>query len=232
MRPAKRCAGRAGEDDLVAEERLEDDRALAARRADDAELELAVGDPLDDVLGVGDRERDADARGCGAGTRRGAAARPCRRARSRRRSRAGRASSPSPSPADAPRRAAPRARAAAARRGRGACPASVGSTRRPERSSSCWPSRCSSERTCRLTAGCVTPSRSAACEKLLPLDDGAEGGELPRVHKRSLCVWTSDVAISRALPSQTRDTFADTIDFGWWSRGGPDAGGSIGGRRL
>ena len=45
-------------------------------------------------------------------------------------------------------------------------PASVGSTRRPERSSSCRPSRCSSERICRLTAGCVTPSRSAAWEKL------------------------------------------------------------------
>src|ERR671936_2300712 len=46
-------------------------------------------------------------------------------------------------------------------------PASVGSTRRPERSRSCRPSRCSSERICRLTAGWVTPSRSAAWEKLL-----------------------------------------------------------------
>src|SRR5262249_25293458 len=45
-------------------------------------------------------------------------------------------------------------------------PASVGSTRRPERSRSCWPRRCSRERICRLTAGCVTPSWSAACEKL------------------------------------------------------------------
>src|SRR6476660_2224003 len=45
-------------------------------------------------------------------------------------------------------------------------PASVGSTRRPERSSSCWPRRCSRERIWRLTAGCVTPSWSAACEKL------------------------------------------------------------------
>src|SRR5438309_1802684 len=45
-------------------------------------------------------------------------------------------------------------------------PASVGSTRRPERSRSCWPTRCSSDRICRLTAGCVTPSWSAACEKL------------------------------------------------------------------
>src|SRR5207244_12737313 len=46
-------------------------------------------------------------------------------------------------------------------------PASVGSARRPGRSSSCRPSRCSSDRIWRLTAGCVTPSRSAACEKLL-----------------------------------------------------------------
>ena len=45
-------------------------------------------------------------------------------------------------------------------------PASVGSTRRPERSSSCVPSRFSRARTCSETAGCVTPSRSAACEKL------------------------------------------------------------------
>src|SRR6185437_5824443 len=36
--------------------------------------------------------------------------------------------------------------------------------RRPDRSSSRSPSRFSSERTWRLTAGCVTPSRSAACE--------------------------------------------------------------------
>src|SRR5437867_622147 len=39
-------------------------------------------------------------------------------------------------------------------------------SRRPERSRSCVPSRFSSARTCKLTAGCVTPSRSAACEKL------------------------------------------------------------------
>src|SRR5215204_3871571 len=45
-------------------------------------------------------------------------------------------------------------------------PASVGSTRRPERSSKRRPRRSSSERICRLIAGWVTPSRSAACEKL------------------------------------------------------------------
>ena len=47
--------------------------ALAPRGADDAELELAVGDELDDVLRVGDRERDADTRVARAGTRRAAA---------------------------------------------------------------------------------------------------------------------------------------------------------------
>src|SRR5262249_50117132 len=50
--------------------------------------------------------------------------------------------------------------------GRAGWPASVGSTGRPERSRSRVPSRFSSARTCRLTAGWVTPSRSAACEKL------------------------------------------------------------------
>ena len=60
--------------------------------------------------------------------------------------------------------------------------ASVGSTRRPERSSSCAPRRFSSARICRLTAGCVTPSRSAACEALL-LDHGAKGRKLTRIHK-------------------------------------------------
>ena len=42
----------------------------------------------------------------------------------------------------------------------------MGSTRRPERSSSLRPNRSSRARTCRLTAGWVTASRSAACEKL------------------------------------------------------------------
>ena len=45
------------EDHLVAEERLERHAALAARRADDPELELARGDVLDDGVRVGDRQR-------------------------------------------------------------------------------------------------------------------------------------------------------------------------------
>ena len=54
-------AGRAREDHLVVEERLERDRTMAPRRADDPELELARGDALDDRLRVGDRQRDPDA---------------------------------------------------------------------------------------------------------------------------------------------------------------------------
>jgi hypothetical protein len=50
--------GRADEDHLVAEERLVGDRAVPRRRTDDAELELAPRDLLDDRLCVGDREVD------------------------------------------------------------------------------------------------------------------------------------------------------------------------------
>ena len=53
--------GRAGEDHLVTEERLEAHAAVAPGRADDAELELALGDEVDDGLRVVDLERDANA---------------------------------------------------------------------------------------------------------------------------------------------------------------------------
>ena len=55
-------AGRAREHDLVAEERLEGHPPMAAGRADDPERELAARHVVDDRLRVGDRERDADAR--------------------------------------------------------------------------------------------------------------------------------------------------------------------------
>ena len=47
---------RTREHDLVAEERLERDAAMASTGADDAELELTLGNPIDDRLGVGDRQ--------------------------------------------------------------------------------------------------------------------------------------------------------------------------------
>ena len=99
-RCARRRRGRAGKRGyLVVEERLEGDRAVAAGRADDPELELARGDPLDDGVRVGDGERRPDARDARAGTRRAGAARRSRPGRSRRRSAARPQSSPSPSPA-------------------------------------------------------------------------------------------------------------------------------------
>ena len=60
--PGEPVAGRAGEHDVVAEERLEGDAAVPPSRADDPQLELTLGDALDHRLRVGDRERDRDAR--------------------------------------------------------------------------------------------------------------------------------------------------------------------------
>src|SRR5581483_9605827 len=48
----KRMPRRADQDHLVAKERLERDRAVAARGADDPELEATIGDELDDRLRV------------------------------------------------------------------------------------------------------------------------------------------------------------------------------------
>jgi hypothetical protein len=52
--------GRNGEDDLVLDERLELERAVTPDRADHAELELALGDLLDDGLRVGDGKRHVE----------------------------------------------------------------------------------------------------------------------------------------------------------------------------
>ena len=54
-------AGRACQDHLVVEERLERDGPVAACGADDPELELARSDALDHGLRVGDGQRDPDA---------------------------------------------------------------------------------------------------------------------------------------------------------------------------
>ena len=139
--------------------------AMAARGADDAELELAARRPARRRAACRRRRARRARRDGAAGTRRARPAARFRRARSTRRSRAARRARPPPR-RRGPRAAVPPARAAAGRCGRAALPASVGSTRRPERSRSCRPSRFSSDRICRLTAGCVTPSCSAACEKL------------------------------------------------------------------
>src|SRR5712692_5629315 len=53
---------RAGEDDLVVEERLEGDAAVPASGPDDPELEVAAGDELDDGLRVEHRERHVELR--------------------------------------------------------------------------------------------------------------------------------------------------------------------------
>ena len=50
---------RAREHDLVAEERLERNAAMPPTGPDDAELELALGDAVDDGLRVGDGEPHA-----------------------------------------------------------------------------------------------------------------------------------------------------------------------------
>src|SRR5712691_11852945 len=50
------------EHDLVAKERLKDDAAVTPRRTDDAELELAFGDLVNDGLRVRDRESHAHVR--------------------------------------------------------------------------------------------------------------------------------------------------------------------------
>ena len=61
VRPAKGWPGRADQDHLVLEDRLEAHGAVAPRSAHDPELELAVGDELDDRLRVVHLERDAEA---------------------------------------------------------------------------------------------------------------------------------------------------------------------------
>ena len=181
-------------------------RAVAPRRADDAELEAAVGDQVDDGLRVVHLERRRARPGCArwnsqrstgtttaAGPGRGAD-RELARERARRRRRP-------------PRRAsAPRAAAAAARRGRAACPASVGSTRRPERSSSCGAEplleRAHLQRDRRLRdAEPLGRLREAA-----PLDDRAERRKLTRVHKQilSTCGRRAPVVASAHLPGGAR----------------------------
>jgi hypothetical protein len=60
--PGERMCGQAREHDLVAEERLVNDRATAPRRADDAELELAVGNEINHGVRVRDGEHNGEIR--------------------------------------------------------------------------------------------------------------------------------------------------------------------------
>jgi len=54
--------GPAGEYDVVAEKRLEDDAPVLAGRTYDAQLELSLGHPLDDGLGIENGKGDRDSR--------------------------------------------------------------------------------------------------------------------------------------------------------------------------
>ena len=156
-------AGRAHEHDLVVGERLELDAAVARRGADDAELQLPLGDEVDHRPRVVHLERDADGRVVALELaeelrhdhRGGPVEAPIESTPVRSPS-ASETTSESTCSSSASSRCAPRYR----RR-----PASVGSTRRPDRSRSWVPSRFSSARTCSETAGWVTPRRSAAWEK-------------------------------------------------------------------
>ena len=135
-RPAgEPVARRADEDDLVVRERLELHSTVARRGADDPELELPFGDEVDDGPRVVHLERDPHRRDARAGTRRGAAARRRPRGPSRRRCESTPVRSPSASETTSASTCSSSARSRWAPR-YSRRPASVGSTRRPERSSS------------------------------------------------------------------------------------------------
>ena len=178
------------------EERLEDDAAVAPPGADDAELELARGDALDDRLRVEDVERDVqlgvarlelaeqvrehDPAGPGRGA-------DVERARelvaALERDVGEHLLLEREQPLRADGRAASRPRSA--RRGG------------PERSSSCVPSRFSSARTWRLTAGCVTPSRSAAWENVRR-STTAQNAASWRVSMSKAYSWAATSAVRQA----------------------------------
>ena len=177
-------AGRADQDHLVLEDRLEAHGPVTPRGADDAELEPSVGDEVDDRLRVVHLERDAEVgvalwnsqSSTGTTTAAGPVEAPIES-----------------SPVRAPRtvrgdlaehlllelqQALGAAVQAQSRLGRLHPPARAIEQLRPR--------RFSSARTCNETAGCVTPEPFSGLREAPPLDDGAERGELARVHKRSL----------------------------------------------
>ena len=165
------------EDDLVPVEGLERDAAVPARGADDAELELAPSDLLDHRLGVRDGERDVHKRmellelaeddgqhaAAGAGGR--TDLEPALQLAFR--------LLPELREHLLLEREQPLRAAVEAEPGLGRLDPPAGAVEEPLALGAC-----SSDRICRLTAGWVTPSWSAACEKLLTLHDGAERCEL------------------------------------------------------
>ena len=158
-------AGRDGEHDLVPDERLELERAVPPKRADDAELELALRDLLDDGLRVPDGESDVEL-----GMR---ALKLAEEERDEVRAGAGggadreRALQLSALVGDLVVELLLEGEHAAGRCDRAGGPPRSARRAVPSGRGAVWPSRSSSARTWRLTAGCVTPSFSAACEKLL-----------------------------------------------------------------
>ncbi len=184
----ERVVGRDGEDDLVAHERLELERAMTAKRTHDAQLELALADLLDHAVRVRDRQRHREVGVARAGTRRAGAGRGVRPARSRRRSPACRAARPSP-PARAPRSSCCSIWSIRCARLYRTRPASVGSTRRPERSSK-RPAEALLERPdLQADRRLRHPEPLGRLREALLLDHRDEGRELPRIHKHSL--WTA-----------------------------------------
>ena len=223
VRAGERMPGRAGEDHLVAEERLEGDGAVAAGGADDPELQPPVGDQLDHRLRVEDRQLDAQLGVLRAGTRRAGAAGRSRPGRWTRRARASRAAARRARRAR--RAAAPRARASAARRGTAAArPRSARPGGRTGRAAA-GPSRCSSARTCCETAGWVTPSREAASEKLRRSTTSQKAASwrvsISGAYPVAPLEWLADACLGRPdqLAARARLPAADRVAAGARARG-------------
>ena len=199
MRPANAMTRRAGEDHLVAHERLEPHGPMAPGSADDAELELPVGDALDHGLRVVHLERDANAGmvplELAEEERDDDRRRPGGRA-----DRELPASSPSLSASISPSscssswsmRCAPRY----SRR-----PASVGSTRRPERSTQLGAEPLLERAHLQRHGGLRDPEPLRRLREAPQLDDRAEGCQLACIHKRILSVADWLAPDAPCLPS-------------------------------
>ena len=178
--------GRADEHDLVAEEGLERDRALPPSGADDAELELARGDELDDAARVQNRQRDRQLRV--------SALELAQEQRDDRRARAGRGADLE-QPAQLTlvlcrhaleqlllERQQPLGAAVEPEPGLGGDDAAPGAVEQLLADALL-------ERPHLLADGRLrNPEPSGGLREALPLDDRAERCQLPRIHKQPLCV--------------------------------------------